>query len=466
MEYQGTELYTMPDSKYLLMEDGFITKKRDFMFFSDYDKATETEKFLYADFNIKEGKLDNEPQELLTHNGKLIGTYISLGGYNFKTANKFKPYLSGNEEHILIQYTKKRTEKRDKLSKDVMGFVMLNGDLKEEWTQTVTMPYTEAEMSIWDIFALNDGSALVVASLKDSDEKKASKVILFKINAGTKKPEVTIVEFPTDIPMIEISLVKDDNDNLLISGFEAPKVNSLIATGYFTATFNTEAMKLESFHKNTFSTEILSAFEKEKVRHKIAKREESGKENGIYGLRKHTSFKRDNGGYYIVCEQFFYVEKSYTDSKGNTRTTTTYYFQDMLVIATDANGEEEWIRKMPKNQISTNTTYGRGVNAFLYNDNVYLFYLDNIKNKSWDNDAVPIEFKAFKEGALVCVKIDSDGNVKYEQLFDLLDENKIITPGSIEETEPGNLMVRSKNYKKVKGEKGNKIGLPTLIKLQ
>ncbi|MGQ3014091.1 MAG: hypothetical protein ACT6QS_10320, partial [Flavobacteriales bacterium] len=136
-------------------------------------------------------------------------------------------------------------------------------------------------------------------------------------------------------------------------------------------------------------------------------------------------------------------------------------YQDIIVSALNAAGEEEWTIKVPKNQHLTNTTYSASVSAFEYNDNLYLFYMDHIKNRGLDENSAPVQYRSFKDGALVMTRISPDGKPETNFLFDTRGEDKIIIPLNITQMAPGKL-ISSGAKARLFGYKNNTPALITL----
>jgi hypothetical protein len=89
-----------------------------------------------------------------------------------------------------------------------------------------------------------------------------------------------------------------------------------------------------------------------------------------------VSVERD-GSIFISCEEYHYEQHAYTDSRGYTSYSTTYYYEDILGSKIDATGKFEWLRKIPKRQKGTN---GRGTMSFklITDASGYYFFISTI----------------------------------------------------------------------------------------
>jgi hypothetical protein len=135
-----------------------------------------------------------------------------------------------------------------------------------------------------------------------------------------------------------------------------------------------------------------------------------------------------DGSVLIACEEYHVVEHTYTDSRGNTTTTYTYYYEDILASKINASGNFEWLRKIPKKQKGSN---GRGTMSFkLISDasGYYFLFLDNKKNMEMEEDDVPKYHVDGFGGQVVVAKIENSGVVTKELVFDTREEEVMLFP--------------------------------------
>lgn len=90
-----------------------------------------------------------------------------------------------------------------------------------------------------------------------------------------------------------------------------------------------------------------------------------------------------DGGIVVVMEQYYVVVTTYTDSKGNTRTTYTYYYNDLITYRVQNDGEFEWINKINKSQVSTNDGgFYSSIGGYFADEKFVMYFNDNNKNYS------------------------------------------------------------------------------------
>lgn len=442
LKYENTNLEPLPKSKYAMFESVVQVDNRAYALISDYNKETGSEKLTIREIDIKKGGFVDEGRELLTTDGKVTGTLIATGMYKFATTGKFRTVIPADGDRILVYYRRVPEKKRNSKNYDKIVYNLFDRQWNPLWEKEVTMPYTEADMSF-------------VAHRLVGDE-----IFLFartrsgKINSETKKPEFDglsafritqdgqIKESPMDFPgmnLFEINVADGDGESMLIAGYTKSTMKANTFTGYMTAVFNPQTMALENVNLYNFREDLISAFESERTKRKLDKAVAKGKEPGIPYLELREVIRRPGGGWYLVGEQYYFY--TVTVNTGRSSYTTYHYlYMDVIVSALEKDGTETFTVKVPKNQHLVNTTYGASISAFEYEDNLYIFHLDHIKNKNVTEDGTPVLYSSMKDATLMCIKVGPEGDVSRTSIFDLKDEAKVITPTSIEQMEPGVLM--------------------------
>lgn len=466
LSFENKQIETLPKSKYMMFEDILEYDQRAFCMFSDFDKKTESEKLIVREIDMKNGGFLSAQETLIETNGRVTGTFVPTGFYSFSVANKFKVVIPDKGNRILVYYRMKPKEKRDSKNHDKIVFHLYDRNWKEVWEKEVTMPYTEAEMRLITYRLIEDDIYLFAKTKSgelSSETKKAEfdQVSVLVINKTQKKPEEHKLEL-NNVSFQDLIVGKGFGESILFGGYLKPNRRSGVFNGYFTAVFNPETKGLDNVNIYNFKEDLISAFESERTRRKLDKALAKGKDIGIPYLEMREVIRRPGGGWYVIGEQYHLVVTSTTDSKGNVRYTYHYYYQDIIVSAVDASGGEEWTNKVAKNQHFVNSTYGAGISAHMHDDNIYVFHLDNVKNKKLSENTSPAEFRSFKDGCLMCVKIKPDGSMSRNPIYDIRDESKLILPETIDEIEPGKLL--SSGRKSRLG--GGKVNVPAIITLK
>ena len=72
---------------------------------------------------------------------------------------------------------------------------------------------------------------------------------------------------------------------------------------------------------------------------------------------------------------------TYTDPRGYSRTTYYYHYNDIVTYKISNSGVFEWVKKIPKTQISTNDYgYFSSIGSYFNENHLVIFFNDHIKN--------------------------------------------------------------------------------------
>ena len=466
LKYEDSKSEALPKSKYAMFESLVQIDDRAYVLISDYDKANQSEKLLVREVDIKNGGFKGEPEEVLTTTGKVTGTIVATGFYSFSTTDKFKVVVPDGGDRILVFYRLKPTERRDSKNFDKIVYNVFDRRWKLQWSKEVTMPHTEADMNIIAHNFVKDevyAFCRVKSGAIDPETKRAEfdELSVIVINESDKKPK----EYPLEVAgkhVREITFGRGKGSSILIAGYLKPSRKANTYTGYFTSVFNPETKQIENVNSFTFREDLISAFESERTKRKLEKSIAKGKDPGIPNLEMRAIIQRPDGGWYVVGEQYYFYTVTVSNGK-TTYTTYHYLYMDAIISSVGSDGVEDWTIKVPKNQHYINSTYGAGIDAFEYENNLYIFNLDHVKNKKLDESATPVTFNgSFKDAAFFCTRLTPDGNRETETLFDIRDEGKVIIPGAIEQMQPGVLMSAGRKNAYFSG----RTNIPSLIYLK
>lgn len=464
LKFENNRVEPLPKSKYAMFESIVQVDNRAYALISDYNKETQSEKLTVREIDIKDGGFKDSGEELLVTDGKITGTLIATGMYKFSTTDKFKLVIPDHGERILVYYRRVPEKKRDSKNHDKLVYNLFDRNWKPIWSKEVTMPYTEADMSP------------IAHRLIGNDVYLFARTKSGQVNPETKRAEfdgLSVFHITEDgktnehpleldgVNLFDIVIGDGDGSSILIAGYTKPSIRTNTFTGYLTAVFNPETFALENINMYSFKEDLISAFESERTKRKLDKAVAKGKEPGIPHLELREVIHRPGGGWYLVGEQYYFYTVTVNTGR-STYTTYHYLFMDVIISALEKDGTEAFTIKVPKNQHLVNTTYGGGIAAFEFEDKLYIFHLDHIKNKGLDESGTPVTYASMKDAALMCITVDSEGRMDRFPLFDLRDEQKVIVPYAIEEMEPGVLMSAGRKNSYYSG----KSNYPALIYLK
>jgi hypothetical protein len=409
-------------------EEFIQQKERIFEFYNVWDKPNKTEQIFVQEISFENPRISNN-RLLKKVDGKLMS---SMG------QNKIDVYQSFDQSRYLMVYRRRPTEKKDKLSHDRIGFIVFDKEFEEIWQQEVTMPYTEAEMDNLGYTIDSKGNAIMLARVRTNDEARLE---LLKFSDDSKEADITQIEADGKYFPHGILLKEGANGNILLGGFYG---NGSSATGIYVSILNQDGViKDEQFHD--IPLDIINQNKSERTQQKNAKKEDKGREIGIYELDLDDIVINDDGSMLLLGEVYYMrVTTSYNASTKSTTTTYHYYYLEMFTSKISVSGEMLWMNKLVKNQYrrSSGGGYGIRIGAAAYNTRAnnydlsykflttgsehYLLYLDNVKNLGLAQNEYPKRHVSGAGGFLTAYKVnDESGEVSKLSLFDMRDVNGI-----------------------------------------
>ena len=399
---------------------------------SDWDKSSGTEYLYYDKIDVNEGKI-SESNHKIIETTKIAGASAVRGFYSFKTVDKYQYDYSADKTKLLITYRLHPEERNDKKNYDKLGIQVFDNKMNKLWGDEFRMPYTEAIMDNEDFTVDSYGNAYLLAKVYDSDSRKekdkstgmpAYHFEVFKFTKGNKK--ITIAPLKVDDGFIkETSLIENPQHQLIIACTYSKRSKGNGTDGIFLALMDQDG-KVNKYKNGYFEfpKEELEKFASARARRKMEKNEDYEATN----LKVRDVLVDPDGSIFITCEEYYLEQRTYTDTRGSSTTYYTYYYNDILGSKIDPNGKFEWMRKIPKRQKGSK---GRGTMSFkLISDasGYYFLYLDNLKNLHIAEDEVPKYHVDGYGGQVIVSKLDKNGNLSKDLLFDTREEDIMIFP--------------------------------------
>ena len=396
---------------------------RLFYFYAVYDKKNKREAVYVREIDVNDGTFE-KPTFLFNTSGPVIPEVSTedIGFWGYGAGPKFSFYNSFDHNKFMIQYRVKPTTKRDKDSFDKLGFYVFEmKDLSKVWGKEAKMPYTEAKMNNITYTVSSEGNAFMIAY--KNEEKKFE---LLEITNESSSVETNTIDLDGSMYFSKILIKEDSDGHLNCSGYYANGMEITYSwTGGLSSQINVNGIlqfslsktgKIISDNKIEFPAELINQFESKRAQKKNDKREADGK-LGIRDLVLREVIEQEDGNTIVIGEQF-YLKVVYN----GTRSTTYFYYADIVATKIDKDGNTIWMKKLPKTQKGTR---GRGGMSFKYaakGDNIYLMFLDNVKNLTLGVNDVPKEHQDGRGGFLTAYKIDSEtGDVEKQSILDTRD---------------------------------------------
>jgi hypothetical protein len=326
-------------------------------------------------------------------------------------------------------------------AKDRYGFKIMDNEKNEVSEGDYELPYEGKFSTINEHYLSNTGDYfLSVTEFEPSQEKK-----IFKNYANYKALHIFHVT-PDDIEdmtvdlkgkRIEAMTMNSDNDKVFtIAGIYGVAGKAGVeGLFYLRANFTKKEIVDEGFEP--FTKDFITQDWSDRQKEKAEKREAKGKgEPKLYNyVMRQTEVLKD-GSIVGSLEQYYVVVTTYTDPKtGATRTTYTYYYNDVIAFKVGQDGGFDWLKKIDKSQVSTNDNgYLSSYARFVDNGNLCFIFNDNVNNydesgKFVKGDRLYSASFSKKKNVVAIVEMDLEsGEYERKTFFDRKEISAVAVP--------------------------------------
>ena len=422
----------------------FANTDQYYWIYSDWDKKSEKEMLFYDPIDLAKSKL-NQSHNKMFETTKVAGTAIIANGlYSFKMANKYKFNYDADRSKLLVSYRLHPELRNDKKNYDKLGVQVFNSKLEKLWGGEYKMPYTEAVMDNSDFSVDGNGNAYLLAKVYNDDSRKekekgtgspAYHYEVFKFAKDAAAPVITPVVLENNF-IRYATLIENPQHDMVIACTYSKKSKGTGTDGIFLAVLDKDGKIVK--YKNGYYEFPKDELEKFETDHLKRKMEKSDYENP--DLRVHDVLMQADGSLFITCEEYYTIGRSYY-SMGRYNQRTDFYYENIYAANISANGNFQWMRKIPKRQVGIidvdlvnytmiNNLESNTLGFKLIADSTgyYFLYLDNIHNMHLQENELPKYHVNGAGGQVIVSKIDNGGNVTKELVFDTRDEDIMIYP--------------------------------------
>ncbi len=416
-----------------------------YWFYSAWDKKNKKEQLYCDQIDLKSAKLKGKEKKIV-ESKKLSGVMTATGFYSFAIVGKYNFYFNYDTTMLMVQYRTKPEERNDKKNKDVIGINIFDKDMNKLWGKEVKMPYTEAEIDNIDYQLDKAGNAYILIKMKKGKEKVDKKkqevfdLKVLKITKDSKEVKVIDLDFKSKF-VGSLRMYENKKGNIQLIGFYSNERSGV--DGVMSAEMKGEVF--EDFKFNEIPDNVIKQFENLKTQKKMDKKEnKKGKDGDQEASNLNLSYVRfnDDGTMTVTAEEFYYTV-TVTRSGNSTRTTYHYYYNDIYVMFLDPDGEMIWAKKIPKSQAGSTSYYhsyeSSNTMSFYYQyyqGDHYIIFMDNAKNANLKNDQRPATHSDGWGGMVSSVRLDKDGNMFRQKLFDVRDQKKSLRPREFDKIAP------------------------------
>lgn len=388
----------------------------------------------------QEGKNTFFMQEY-SRNLELVGEASELASYSLdnkrgRFAGTFNIYTSQNKEFFSVVWT--LPGKRDEETK--YGYKIYNRDLEVTSEGEYEFPFESKYCRINEMHLSNTGDFFTVVTEYQANETKR----IFSY-ANYKMMHIYHIT-PDGMDDVEINLegkrvealnINSDNESqfILTGTYGDRKKAGITGLFYLKLDFTTQEIVSEGFEEfsEDFITQDWSDRQKEKVEKKRAKGKDADPQLYEYVMR--DLHVLEDGSFVGSMEQYFVRVVTTTDSRGVTRTTYYYYFNDVIAFKVGADGGFDWCKKIQKYQVSTNDGgYYSSYERFIDGGKMFMIFNDNNLNYDesgnfLDADKLKPSTLSKKKNTVALVEMDLEtGEFTRKTFFDRSELGAIAVP--------------------------------------
>jgi hypothetical protein len=406
-------------------EDAYVIGGKLFIFLSDKQK---TKNILY----MQEYGSDVMPK----------GKAVKLAEYDIEKGrgSDFFMVLESDDHGFFGIVWEKYNKKLDKQS---YGYHIYDDNINSISEGEYTLPGDGSLTDIEYHYLSNSGDYFIAIS--EYEEVKSGKKIFKRLNLkGFHISQVTpdgLIDFNINLEdkkIMNVTMSSDNEKTFTLTGTYGEDGKSG-TSGVYYIRFNFNKQELIDQGFKEFGKDFITQDWSERKKNKADKKEAKGKgsEPTLYSYKLRKAEVLKDGSFIATLEQYYVVQHTYTDPKtGATRTTYTYYYNDIIAYKVGVSGEFDWLVKIDKRQVSTNDGgYYSSYRQFVDNGKLYMIFNDNIKNYKENGefdtklDNVESARLSKRKNAVAIVGIDLEsGNVNRETLLKTADIGAIVVP--------------------------------------
>ncbi len=296
----------------------------------------------------------------------------------------------------------------------------------------------------------NSAIYMLFAELKPKDEQiktvdisnlDAERIVnynysLLIYNKDGKSVKPIKLDFKKENHLLSTYLRLDENNNIIITGTYQEKDNNYNNTkGFYCVRIDTKTntiiSKLEYDYPKEFATNFISE-------------KQYDKKYGVPFFTLRDFVTKEDGGILLVTENYIKREMGSDNA-------WVYFPKEIVIISINKNGQEEWIKVIPKNQLGDmrdNGLHVSFVTAYSKN-NLYLIYNDYPENMNIKEESkLKSEYKKLKGTVTAMVTMNcKDGSWEKKILFDYKSDAFYLTPQQYYKLNKNEIIIHGQNDK-------------------
>ena len=307
------------------------------------------------------------------------------GNSNYECRNGIKFYrycVSANESKLLALYNKRCQFTLAKNNYEEKVFTVMDEMMNVVWSKEFKMPYSEADMEIYQYKVTNTGKVYILAGIrnpKDNDSKTTNRhfEILVYDKETIEKPMVFVPNLDDNYARSSL-LIENEKGEVFLTGIFSKSTGSTL-DGFYALKLEESTSWATKLDKGFFEipNDLIKSNQTKKEIKKLDKAEAKADDKDQIGISElviqYAVFAK-NGDMILMAEQ------SYNPSFGGPGVSSRSTADDIYLTRIRPNGQS-WIRKISKAQYSGNMYgYELSFNYILNEDMLHIVFVDSKRN--------------------------------------------------------------------------------------
>lgn len=289
---------------------------------------------------------------------------------------------SSNQDFFCVEYN----IPGDKDANDRFIYKIFSKDFELVTEGEYEIPYASKISNIARRYLSNTGDYFISCNIYDIGDKKRvkdfssiDKVILLHVKKDGLEEMVMELDGRR---AVEMRYSSDGKGIMTFTGLYGDKKEGGVK-GIFYFRYDFKNKKEIDSGFEPFSKEFITSDWSEKQKAKADKKESKGKPAPqLYNYEIRDLMTLSDGSIIGLMERYWVQVITTTDPKtGATSTTYVYHYQDLISYKINPSGTFEWVKKIPKTQVSRNDGgYLSSIATFMKDGKMVIVFNDNIKN--------------------------------------------------------------------------------------
>lgn len=360
-----------------------------------------------------------------------------IANYSFEKLNNpgyFSVILSENKNYFAVVWE----ISGNKTNNDRYGFVVYDKTLKEINSGDYKLPFPGENSTIDEQLVSNFGDYfLLVTEYKPIEKKGLFKRIQdYKAVHLLQVNENGLDDFTIDLEGKRVEAMgvdmNADYDFSIVGIYGKENFPGVSGMFYMKINFKEQQILKQGFKE--FDKDFVTQDWSDKELLEAEKNEEKGKgEPALFNYYIHDLKVLQDGSIVGSMEQYYSRTVNTSDGRGSIRTTTYYYYNDIIAFKINTDGNFDWLQKFSKYQASINDNgYYSSYFSYFENDKMNFVFNDHVKNYDANLQYLPNQGYSFsigKKNAVAFIALDiKDGAYTRNAIFNAKEAEAIIIP--------------------------------------